>query len=154
RRTENGLAAFLHQEWGCSKLRLRPSCSLPPLGGRRGDRAVFFGSLTSTRVARSDRRTVAGQSRPDRQDCSGQRGRTLRTGSRRHCACPQRLPHRLGRHVPGTMKSFKSGDDVTCRVQRGAKEANIKVNVGEWPREQPGDIEVLYDAVDAGGEAK
>ncbi len=48
-----------------------------------------------------------------------------------------------------TMKSFKSGDRVTCRVQRGGKEVNIGVTVGEWPREQPGDIQVLYDAVDA-----
>ena len=47
-----------------------------------------------------------------------------------------------------TMKSFKSGDRVTCRVQRDGKEANIDVTVGEWPREQPGDIQVLYDAVD------
>jgi pimeloyl-ACP methyl ester carboxylesterase len=48
-----------------------------------------------------------------------------------------------------TMKSFKPGDHVTCRVQRDGKEVNIGVNVGEWPREQPGDIQVLYDAVDA-----
>jgi predicted metalloprotease with PDZ domain len=48
-----------------------------------------------------------------------------------------------------TMKSFKSGDRITCRVQRGGKEVNIDVNVGEWPREQPGDIQVLYDVVDA-----
>jgi pimeloyl-ACP methyl ester carboxylesterase len=46
------------------------------------------------------------------------------------------------------MKSFKSGDRVACRVQRDGKEVNIDVNVGEWPREQPGDIQVLYDAVD------
>jgi len=49
----------------------------------------------------------------------------------------------------GTMKSFKPGDHITCRVQRGGKEVNIGVNVGEWPREQPGDIQVVYDAVEA-----
>jgi pimeloyl-ACP methyl ester carboxylesterase len=47
-----------------------------------------------------------------------------------------------------TMKSFTSGDHITCRVQRGGKEVNIEVTLGEWPREQPGDLEVLYDAVD------
>ena len=50
-----------------------------------------------------------------------------------------------------TMKSFKSGDPVTCRVQRGGKELNIEVIVGEWPREQPRDIQVLYDAVQTQG---
>jgi len=47
-----------------------------------------------------------------------------------------------------TMKSFRSGDPITCRVQRSGKEMDIEVTLGEWPREQPGDIEVLYDAVD------
>lgn len=47
-----------------------------------------------------------------------------------------------------TMKSFKPGDRVTCRVQRDGKDVNIDVSVGEWPREQPGDIQVLYDTVD------
>ena len=47
-----------------------------------------------------------------------------------------------------TMKSHKPGDRITCRVQRDGKEVNIDVNVGEWPREQPGDIQVLYDTVD------
>jgi pimeloyl-ACP methyl ester carboxylesterase len=46
------------------------------------------------------------------------------------------------------IKSFKSGDDITCRVQRGGKEMDIEVTLGEWPREQPGDIQVLYDAVE------
>jgi pimeloyl-ACP methyl ester carboxylesterase len=48
----------------------------------------------------------------------------------------------------GVVKSVKSGDSITCVIQRGGKELNINVNVGEWPREQPGDIQVLYDAVD------
>lgn len=48
-----------------------------------------------------------------------------------------------------TMKSFKSAVHITCRVQRDGKEVSIDVNVGEWPREQPGDIQVLYDVVDA-----
>ena len=30
-----------------------------------------------------------------------------------------------------TMKSFKSGDHITCRVQRGGKELNIDVSVGQ-----------------------
>src|SRR5215470_11864258 len=47
-----------------------------------------------------------------------------------------------------TMKSFKSGDHITCRIQRGGKETDIEVTLGEWPREEPGDIEVLYDVVD------
>jgi pimeloyl-ACP methyl ester carboxylesterase len=47
------------------------------------------------------------------------------------------------------MKSFKSGDHLICRVQRDQKEMDIEVTLGDWPREQPGDIQVLYDAVDA-----
>jgi pimeloyl-ACP methyl ester carboxylesterase len=46
------------------------------------------------------------------------------------------------------VKSLKSGDHLTYRVQRGGKEMDIGVTLGEWPREQPGDIQVLYDAVD------
>ena len=47
------------------------------------------------------------------------------------------------------MKLFKSGDRVICRVQRNQKEMDIEVTLADWPREQPGDIQVLYDAVDA-----
>jgi pimeloyl-ACP methyl ester carboxylesterase len=47
------------------------------------------------------------------------------------------------------MKSFKSGDHLICRVQRDQKEMDIEVTLGDWPRERPGDIQVLYDAVDA-----
>jgi pimeloyl-ACP methyl ester carboxylesterase len=47
-----------------------------------------------------------------------------------------------------TVKSFKPGDHITCRVQRDGKELNIEVALGEWPPEQPGDIQVLYDVVD------
>ena len=47
------------------------------------------------------------------------------------------------------MKSFKSGDRIICRVQRDQKEMDIEVTLADWPREQPGDIQVLYDAVDA-----
>jgi pimeloyl-ACP methyl ester carboxylesterase len=47
------------------------------------------------------------------------------------------------------MKSFKSGDQIVCRVLRGSKEMDIEVTLGEMPREQPGDIQVLYDTVDA-----
>src|SRR5205085_7587463 len=44
------------------------------------------------------------------------------------------------------MKSFQSGDRLICRVLRDQKELNIEVSLGDWPREQPGDIQVLYDA--------
>ena len=44
------------------------------------------------------------------------------------------------------VKAFKSGDRLTSRVQRGGKEMDIEVALGEWPREQPGDIQILYDA--------
>jgi pimeloyl-ACP methyl ester carboxylesterase len=47
------------------------------------------------------------------------------------------------------MKSFKSGDHVICLVQRDQKEMDIEVTLGDWPREQPGGIQVLYDTVDA-----
>jgi pimeloyl-ACP methyl ester carboxylesterase len=46
------------------------------------------------------------------------------------------------------VKSLKSGDHPVYRVQRGGKEMDIEVTLGELPREQPGDIQVLYDAVD------
>jgi pimeloyl-ACP methyl ester carboxylesterase len=46
------------------------------------------------------------------------------------------------------MKSFKSGDRLICHVRRGEKEMDIEVTLGEWPREQPADIQVLYDTVD------
>src|SRR5215470_11275460 len=85
---ENVFARVLHEERGCSKLLLRPSFSRPPFGGRRGERAVFFGLLTSTPVTRSDCRTDTGPSRPDSQDCSGQRGREVRTGRRGYSARP------------------------------------------------------------------
>ncbi len=49
------------------------------------------------------------------------------------------------------VKAFKSGDRLTSRVQRGGREMDIEVILGEWPREQPGDIKVLYDAVEAPG---
>ena len=54
----------------------------------------------------------------------------------------------VGAFVAG-MKSFKSGDRLVVHVQRGAKEMDIEVTLGETPREQPGDIQVIYDTVDA-----
>ena len=45
------------------------------------------------------------------------------------------------------MKSFKSGDRIVCHVLRGPKEMDIEVTLGETPREQPGDIQVIYDTV-------
>jgi pimeloyl-ACP methyl ester carboxylesterase len=47
-----------------------------------------------------------------------------------------------------TIKAFKLGDQITCRVHRSGKELNINVTLKEWPREQAKDIEVLYDVVD------
>jgi len=49
------------------------------------------------------------------------------------------------------LKAFKSGDRLVSRVQRGGREMDIEVILGEWPREQPGDIQVLYDAVETPG---
>ena len=45
------------------------------------------------------------------------------------------------------VKSFKSGDHLVYRVQRDGREMDIDVTLSEWPREKPGDIQVLYDAV-------
>jgi len=50
-----------------------------------------------------------------------------------------------------TIKSFKLGDQITCRVQRSGKELSIPVVLKEWPREQAEDIQVLYDVVDTQG---
>jgi pimeloyl-ACP methyl ester carboxylesterase len=49
------------------------------------------------------------------------------------------------------VRSFKSGDRLVARVQRGGKEMDIEVTLSELPREQPDGIEVLYDAVDTPG---
>jgi len=46
------------------------------------------------------------------------------------------------------VKSFKSGDHLTYRVRRGGNEVDIEVTLGDFPREQPDDIQVIYDAVD------
>jgi uncharacterized protein len=46
------------------------------------------------------------------------------------------------------IKPFKLGDRITCRVLRSDKELSIAVTLTEWPREQPKDIQVLYDVVD------
>jgi pimeloyl-ACP methyl ester carboxylesterase len=54
----------------------------------------------------------------------------------------------VGAFVAG-MKAFKSGDRLAVHVQRGAKEMDIEVVLGETPREQPGDIQVIYDTVEA-----
>ncbi|MBV8577426.1 MAG: alpha/beta fold hydrolase [Acetobacteraceae bacterium] len=49
------------------------------------------------------------------------------------------------------VKTFKSGDRLVSRVQRDGREMDIEVILGEWPREQPADIQVLYDAVETPG---
>src|SRR5215475_8736576 len=49
------------------------------------------------------------------------------------------------------LKAFKSGDRLVSRVQRGGREMDIEVILGEWPREQPDGIQVLYDAVETPG---
>jgi pimeloyl-ACP methyl ester carboxylesterase len=47
------------------------------------------------------------------------------------------------------VKSAKTGDHLICRVRRGEKEMDIEVILAEYPREQPADIRVFYDAVNA-----
>src|SRR5262249_41762185 len=46
------------------------------------------------------------------------------------------------------MKSFKSGDHLIYRVRRGGSEMDVEVSLGEFPREQPDDLQVFYDAVE------
>lgn len=48
------------------------------------------------------------------------------------------------------VRSFKLGDRIICHVQRGIKEMDIEIALGEAPREQPNDIQVRYDMVRAG----
>ena len=49
------------------------------------------------------------------------------------------------------VKTFKSGDRLVSRVRRDGREMDIEVILGEWPREQPADIQVIYDAVETPG---
>src|SRR4051812_24462150 len=46
------------------------------------------------------------------------------------------------------LKPLKPQDRLIYRVQRGGTEMDIEVVLGEFPREQPGDIQVHYDAVE------
>src|SRR5262249_19860775 len=46
------------------------------------------------------------------------------------------------------LKPFKSGDHLIYRVRRGGQDMDIPVTLGEFPREQPDDIQVIYDAVE------
>jgi pimeloyl-ACP methyl ester carboxylesterase len=46
------------------------------------------------------------------------------------------------------VKSLKSNDRLTYRVQRGEKEMDVEVVLSEFPREQPSDIQVRYDVVE------
>jgi pimeloyl-ACP methyl ester carboxylesterase len=46
------------------------------------------------------------------------------------------------------VKSFKSGDHLIYRVHRGGNEMDIEVTLGEFPRERPDDIQVIYDTVE------
>jgi pimeloyl-ACP methyl ester carboxylesterase len=46
------------------------------------------------------------------------------------------------------VKSFKPGDHLIYRVHRGGNEMDIEVTLGEFPRERPDDIQVIYDTVD------
>jgi pimeloyl-ACP methyl ester carboxylesterase len=52
----------------------------------------------------------------------------------------------VGAFVAG-MKAFKTGERIVVHVQRGAKEMAIEVTLGETPREQPTDIQIIYDTV-------
>src|SRR5262249_12986830 len=47
------------------------------------------------------------------------------------------------------MKSFKTGERIVVHIRRGAKEMDVEITLGETPREQPADIKVIYDTVDA-----
>jgi pimeloyl-ACP methyl ester carboxylesterase len=47
------------------------------------------------------------------------------------------------------VKSLKAQDRLVYRVQRGGKEMDVEVVLGEFPREQPSDIQVIYDTVEA-----
>lgn len=53
----------------------------------------------------------------------------------------------LGTFLTG-VRSLRSGDHLVYRVRRGGTEMDIAMTLGEWPREQPAGIEVVYDAVD------
>ena len=46
------------------------------------------------------------------------------------------------------VKSLKPRDRLVYRVQRGGKEMDVELTLSEFPREQPSDIQVLYDAVE------
>jgi uncharacterized protein len=46
------------------------------------------------------------------------------------------------------VKSLKSNDRLTYRVQPGEKEMDVEVVLSEFPREQPSDIQVRYDVVE------
>ena len=46
------------------------------------------------------------------------------------------------------VKPLKPQDRLVYRVQRGEKEMDVELMLGEFPREQPGDIQVHYDAVE------
>jgi uncharacterized protein len=46
------------------------------------------------------------------------------------------------------VRSSKSGDRLIYHVRRDGKEMDVEVVLAELPREQPGDIQVLYDTVD------
>jgi len=48
------------------------------------------------------------------------------------------------------IRSFKLGDRIICHVQRGNKDMDVEIALGEAPREQPGDIKVTYDTVRTG----
>ncbi|CCE04590.1 putative Pdz domain (Also known as dhr or glgf) protein [Bradyrhizobium sp. STM 3843] len=46
------------------------------------------------------------------------------------------------------VKSLKSKDRAVYQVQRGGNELDVEVTAGEFPREQPSGIQVLYDSVE------
>jgi len=48
------------------------------------------------------------------------------------------------------VRSFKLGDRIICHVQRGMKEIDVEMTLGEAPREQSNDIQVTYDTVRTG----
>ena len=115
----------------------------PPRRTRR-----FFGPLTSAPVSRSGRRSCPEQSRPGRQDFPNSSAARSELAVGDILLALNGTPVRSVDAFLAGLKSFKSGDHLIYRVHRGGNEMDVAVTLGEFPREQPDDIQVLYDAVD------
>jgi pimeloyl-ACP methyl ester carboxylesterase len=49
----------------------------------------------------------------------------------------------------GEMKRHRTGDHVKCRVVREKKETAVDLELREFPREKPADLDIVYDSVTA-----